>query len=57
LFKIKGKNMKFEIVEVKDDKENVFMTLDDEQRAKDWVENYNINSRRPRNFVIRPVES
>lgn len=48
--------MKFEIVEVKDGKENIFMTLDDEQRAKDWVENYNINSRRPRNFVIRKKE-
>lgn len=48
--------MKFQIVEIKDDKENIFMTLDDEQRAKDWIENYNTNSRRPRNFVIRKIE-
>ena len=40
---------------VKNGVEEKMLTFDDESAAKAWVENYNVNSQRPKTFVIKQM--
>lgn len=46
--------MKYQVIEIKyGGVEDLWVTFDSKQQADAWVENYLVNSQRPRTFVIR----
>ncbi len=45
--------MKWNVFAVKDGVEDLYISFETEEAAKAWVENYNTNRQRPREFVIR----
>ena len=46
--------MKYQVIEVKHNNvEDLWVTFDSREQADAWVENYLVNSQRPRKFIVR----